>query len=267
MTVANFGFADLIGLLVAVGVFSLVWTGALVRRDASLVDRFWGPGFVLVAAFWAVTAPAPNWGVVALVALWGLRLGAYLTWRNWGQGEDKRYAAMRAKAPRRFPWTSLVTVFWLQAAILWLIAQPLAVAVRAGDGALSWGHPLALLGLAVWLAGFAFESVADGQMARFKRDPANKGKVFDRGLWRYSRHPNYFGEILVWWGLWLVAASAGGWWSVFAPILLTALLVKVSGVTLLEKDLAASKPAYAAYRQTTNALIPGPPRRRNMEAE
>jgi len=196
--------------------------------------------------------------VPALVTLWGLRLAFYIGWRNQGKGEDYRYQAMRKKVGEPFPWLSLVTVFWLQAFLLWLIAMPLYQVQRA-TVSLGW---LDAMGLALFALGLFFETVGDLQMSRFKSDPANRGKVLDRGLWRYTRHPNYFGDATVWWGLSCFAfATPGSAWVVFSPILMTFFLLRVSGVTLLEKGLSRTKPAYADYVRSTSAFLPWPPKK------
>ncbi len=251
------------GLALAAAMFAALWVVGLVKRDASVVDPFWGTGCVALALFWYVRGGAETEGALVqlpAVALWGVRLSAYLLWRNWGTGEDFRYRAMRERAPRAFPWTSLLTVFLLQAGILWVVAMPiLAVQSAAHPTARS---PWDVLGLALFVVGFAFEAIGDAQMARFKADPENRGKVNDRGLWRYTRHPNYFGDAVVWWGLFLPALASGAWWTAIGPVLMTVLLMKVSGVALLEKTLAETKPAYRDYVRRTSAFVPMPPRRR-----
>lgn len=252
MTLAASGF--LAALLLMLG----VWLASLVYRDASLVDRFWGAGFVLLAwVYWLVAgSPVAGFLPVLAVSLWGGRLSLYLSWRNWGHGEDYRYREMRETHGARFPLVSLVTVFLLQGVILWLVAMPLLPAASGTSLQPVW----LLLGILLWSVGFAWEAIGDWQMARFKADPANRGQVMDRGLWRYSRHPNYFGEIVLWWGFYLMALAAGGWWTIFGPALMTFLLVRVSGVALLEKKLNETRPAYRDYVQRTNALLPAPPR-------
>ena len=249
------------GLGVAVALMTAVWAASVVWRDASLVDRYWGAGFVVLAWFWFAVSDSSLAALVplALVSVWGLRLSLYLTWRNWGHGEDPRYRAMREQHGETFVWRSLVTVFLLQGAILWLVAMPLLVAVRELDAAALAAWP-AVLGMGVFAIGLAFEAVGDWQLARFKARPGNAGKVMDRGLWRYTRHPNYFGDILVWWGLFGVALAAGGWWTLFAPAIMTFLLARVSGVTLLERRLHETRPAYRDYVARTNALVPWFPR-------
>jgi steroid 5-alpha reductase family enzyme len=242
---------------------SLLWLLSVARRDASIVDPFWGTGFVLVAWMaWGMNAPVP-WRVTLLAVLttiWGLRLSGYLLWRNWGEGEDRRYAAMRRHHGARFWWVSLGTVFLLQGVILWFVSLPLqAAAASKTSTALSW---LDAIGIVVWLIGFTFESVGDWQLARFRADPANAGRVMDRGLWRYTRHPNYFGDFCVWWGLYLISASGGGAWTIGSPCVMSFFLLRVSGVKLLERDIADRRPEYAAYKSRTNAFFPGPPTNR-----
>lgn len=248
-----------LGLLAALGLMLAVWLASLAYRDASLVDRFWGAGFVLLAWVYWLAAGSPAMGLIPVLAvtLWGGRLSLYLSWRNWGHGEDYRYQEMRRTHGARFPLVSLGTVFLLQGVIMWLVAMPLLAASSAASPAMAW----LLVGLLLWALGFAWEAIGDWQMARFKADPANRGQVMDRGLWRYSRHPNYFGEIVLWWGFYAMALAAGGWWTIFGPALMTFLLVRVSGVALLEKKLNETRPAYRDYIRRTNALLPAPPRR------
>ncbi len=250
----------LVGLAVSAGLMALVWVASMVRRDASLVDRFWGMAFVVLAWwYWGASTSSGGAGTLAvvLVTVWGLRLSLHITWRNWGHGEDFRYRAMREAGGPRWGWRSLVTVFTLQGVLAWVIAMPL-LAVMTGEG--SPNPALLVLGIGAWAIGIVFEAGGDWQLARFKANPANRGKVLDTGLWRYTRHPNYFGDAMCWWGYFLLAASVGGWWTIFAPILMTILLMKVSGVALLEKTLAETKPAYREYVRRTNAFVPGPRR-------
>jgi len=261
MTIPATPLAALAGLGLAVSLFLCVWVASLARRDASLIDRFWGAGFVLLAAFWAWTSPSGFDGAdprlaFAIAALWGIRLSLYLTWRNWGHGEDYRYAAMRRHHGDRFPIVSLCTVFLLQALLLWAIALPLLALARAARPP----APFTLTaGLLVFGAGFLFEVVADAQLTRHRADPRRTGPL-DRGLWRYSRHPNYFGEAVLWWGIWIIASSAGGAWTVFSPVLMTFLLLRVSGVALLEKRLREMKPGWDEYARRTSAFVPLPRR-------
>lgn len=240
---------------------AVVWIVSVVKRDASVVDPFWGTGFVLVAASAAwLNRPADvrTLLLVVLTGIWGLRLSLFLLWRNWGHGEDRRYRAMRERQGARFWWVSLFTVFLLQAVILWFVSLPIQVVAAWQNAApLRW---LDGLGVLLWGVGFAFETIGDWQLARFKSDPANQGRVMDRGLWRYTRHPNYFGDCCVWWGIYLVAAAGGAWWTVFCPLVMTVLLLKVSGVSLLESTITERRPEYAAYQARTNAFFPGPPK-------
>ncbi|MDZ4675783.1 MAG: DUF1295 domain-containing protein [Gemmatimonadota bacterium] len=250
------------GLAAALLLMTLVWLGSLATDDASLVDRFWGAGFVLLAWwYWAQrgggAGPWFQLVFVLLITLWGLRLSLHITWRNWGHGEDPRYAAMRQAGGPGWRWRSLVTVFGLQALLLWVIATPLLVALTSSQ---SPQMPLVVVGVACWLVGFAFEAGGDWQLARFRANPANRGQVLNTGFWRYTRHPNYFGDAMCWWGFYCFAAAVGGWWTIFGPVLMTVLLMKVSGVALLEKSLVQAKPAYREYIRRTNAFIPGPRR-------
>lgn len=252
---------------------SLLWLVSLALRNASIVDPFWGTGFVLVTLLTLATGSGPNIGpraglLTILVTLWGFRLSLYLLWRNRGHGEDKRYRAMREHHGTRFWWVSLLTVFLLQGLILWIVSIPIQAVIvphkTVSDISAAAGSPLSWLdvvGVVVWFIGLFFETAGDLQMSRFQSDPANAGKVMDRGLWRYTRHPNYFGDFCVWWGIYLVAVSGGAAWTMFSPLLMSFLLLRVSGVTLLEKTITARRPDYAAYQARTNAFFPGPPRR------
>ena len=243
-----------------------VWLLSLPLRNASIVDSFWALFFVTAAIAYgaAVDASGERVMLVALLlVLWAVRLSGYITWRNHGHGEDRRYRAIRARNQPHYEIKSLVYVFSFQAVLAWIVAMPLFAALGS-PRPLGW---LDAAGALLWLAGFLFETIGDWQLARFKADPANAGQVMDRGLWRYTRHPNYFGESLVWWGFWLIAASAGHAWTVLAPMVMTLMLLKVSGVALLEKDLQVRRPAYADYMHRTNAFLPGPPRRPAIKEE
>jgi steroid 5-alpha reductase family enzyme len=236
-----------------------VWTLSLPLRNVSIIDLVWGLGFVLVAWISYFTGEPAHRDALTpiLVSCWGIRLSAHLAWRNHGVPEDRRYRAMRERGGRRFPIVSLATVFGLQGAVMWCVAWPLMSAQMNPPA----NRIAQIAGAVLWGIGFVYESVADWQLARFKSRPEHAGRVLDRGLWRFSRHPNYFGEILVGWGLFLSAWGAGAAaWTVFSPLLMTFLLIKVSGVTLLEKSLLRDKPEYAAYRWSTSPLIPWFPR-------
>ena len=247
------------GLCAAIAIATLTWALSVARRDVSIVDSVWSLLVLAPACVAMVVLPAagPRAIVVLLLGgVWALRLAAYITWRHWGHDEDPRYVEIRARNEPHFVWKSLYLVFGLQALLGWVVSMPLVAAV-ASNAPWRW---LDALGVALFALGFAIEAVADVQLARFKAQPANRGRVMADGLWRYSRHPNYFGEVCVWWGLWLVALSAGAWWSVVSPLLMTVLLLKVSGVTLLEKHIGERRPAYRAYVARTNAFFPWKPR-------
>jgi steroid 5-alpha reductase family enzyme len=250
------------GFVAALGLTTLVWLGSLIKRDASIVDIFWSLGFVMLAWLYRSQVPIESLRqtlVPVLVTIWGLRLALYILWRNSDHGEDYRYAAMREKYGRSFPLLSLVIVFWLQGALFWLIGMPLLqVQISRQPTELTW---LDILGLVLFAVGFFFESVGDHQLARFKANPANKGKIMDRGLWRYTRHPNYFGDATLWWGFgFLALATTDSLWALVSPVLMSFLIVKVSGVALLEKGLGNTKPMYREYVRRTSAFFPWPPR-------
>jgi len=196
--------------------------------------------------------------LMTLVTIWGLRLSIYVFIRNHGKPEDFRYAKWRAENGPRWTWYSFFKVFLLQGAIMWIVSTPLLAAQITPGSALS---ALDILGIVLWLVGFIFEAGGDYQLAQFRADPANKGKLLNTGLWRYTRHPNYFGDSAQWWGFYLIALAAGGWWTIFSPLIMTGLLVKVSGVALLEKTMANTKPGYKEYIETTSAFIPWFPKK------
>ncbi len=253
----------LVNLSVALAMMLALWAASLVKRDASIVDPFWGFGFVIlgwVTLFCVETWNLWTWTLLVMVSLWGLRLSAYLLWRNRGKGEDRRYTAMRDKHGRRFWWVSLFTVFGLQGLVMWFVSLPIQAGMYLSEES-SLGGLVAGFGVVVWGNGMLFETVGDFQMARFKARPDSEGKVMDQGLWRYTRHPNYFGDFCVWWGHYLVAASGGAWWTILSPVIMSFLLMKVSGVALLESDMEERRPEYRDYVMRTNAFFPGPPKR------
>ncbi len=261
----------LAGLAATATLAFATWLASMARHDVSLVDRMW-PVFIAGAGIvYASLLPASSLRaacLVGLVVVWTIRLGLYITARNWGHGEDRRYQAIRARNEPGFALKSLYLVFGLQALLAWIVSAPL-LAGMAGASPLGI---LDIVGFALAAAGIVFEAVADRQMARFKADPANRGRVMDRGLWRTTRHPNYFGEACVWWGLWLLALAAdpaGAAWTVVSPLLMTVLLLRVSGVSLLEKDIAERRPAYRDYIARTPAFVPFWPRaaRRPLHGE
>lgn len=250
---------------IAVAVVMLVtWLVSVVVHDASIVDPVWPLGFVVVGWVARFTGPGDALRadvLVALVSVWGLRLSFHLFRRNLGHGEDRRYVAMRERWGDRFWLVSLVTVFLTQGVIMWVVSLPLQLGQGISGRAAGWVALLAV-GVAVWVLGFVFEAVGDAQLKAFKADPANHGQVLDTGLWRYTRHPNYFGDACVWWGLWVVSAGAGGWaWAgVVGPVVMTLFLRNVSGVSLLERDIGDRRPGYADYVRRTSPFLPRPPR-------
>lgn len=247
-------------LAITLGWMALLWLLSIVLRDVSIIDVFWGPGFVVIAAatFALLNAPSPRrWLLMAAVSIWGLRLGLHLARRKFGKPEDYRYQAMRERIGPRFWLASLVVVFGLQAIVMNIVALPIVVGLF-DDGPF---HAIQILGMAVWSIGFSFESIGDWQLERFKSNPDNARKVMDRGLWAYTRHPNYFGDFLVWWGLFLLSlASMDRTWTVISPLLMSFLLLRVSGVTLLERGLRNRRPGYEEYVARTSAFFPWPPR-------
>lgn len=242
-----------------------VWGISVTTTDASIVDIAWGVGFVVVA--WALWRTAEgNTGrqnlLLFMVTLWGARLSLYLAWRNLGHGEDKRYPRMRRKRGDRFWLISLVTVFGLQGVVMWIVSLPVQIGMSVPTpdlGALAW------IGTALWIVGISFETIADWQLAKFKKNNFNAGKTLKTGLWAWTRHPNYFGDACVWTGIGIVSLEVGGWAGaigLIGPIIMTYSLVNVSGKALLEKDLVLRRPGYAEYVESTSGFFPRPPTRR-----
>lgn len=247
-----------LGLAVTVTLAFAVWLLSLAKHDASIVDSAWSLLVLAtpLAALEVLPATGPRTeALLALALVWAVRLGGYIAWRHRGQPEDHRYAAIRARNQPHYAWKSLYLVFGLQAVLACVVATPLLAGIASTE---PW-HWLDGAGLTLAACGLVFEAVADAQLARFKADPANRGRVMAEGLWRYSRHPNYFGECCVWWGVWVVALAAGGWWTIVSPLLMTVLLLQVSGVRLLEQNIGERRPAYREYIRRTNAFIPGRP--------
>lgn len=245
-----------------------LWVRSLRTRNVAIVDIFWGLGFALVAAlnfganYWSLyreSAPiqVETFILCCMVVVWGCRLASYLAIRNWGKPEDYRYAAMREHWGERFAWRSLFTVFVLQSVLIWVISMPVQLGLAGSfDSKLR-----TILGFIVWAVGLFFETVGDWQMYRFKKNLDNRGKVMDQGLWRYTRHPNYFGDFLVWWGIFLFAAQPSSWWwSILGPLLMSFLLLRVSGVTLLESSLKNRLSGYERYVNSTSSFFPRPPK-------
>ncbi|MGI9221027.1 MAG: DUF1295 domain-containing protein [Woeseiaceae bacterium] len=244
----------------------LPWIYSIIRKDVSIVDSLWSLFFLMIAAIYALstqTLAERGWLVFALVAVWSLRLSAYITVRNHGEPEDYRYQTIRANNEPAFWFKSFYIVFLLQSTLAWIISLPLLAAItsRAELGLLD---AVALLLFAI---GLVFEAGGDYQLSRFKANPANAGKVLNTGLWQFTRHPNYFGNACIWWSFYLFAASSGAWWSIIAPLLMTFLLLKVSGVAMLERTIVDRRPEYAEYIQQTNAFFPGPKRSADLSEE
>lgn len=247
------------GLAFVAGSALVLWLISLKTRDVSIIDIFWAPGIAAVVDIAALLSDASGPRASAalfLVNLWAVRLAAHIFARH--DGEDHRYAAMRHKFGARWWWWSLVQVFLLQAILMWFIAAPLVAVMLSSSAPMG---VLDYLGVGIAAAGFLFEALADVQLARFRLDPRNKGKVMDRGLWRWSRHPNYFGESVMWWGFFLLGFSAAGaWWLILSPLVVTLLLLQVSGVTLMEDKIEDRRPAYADYKRRVSAFVPWPPK-------
>ena len=242
---------------------TLLWLVSLALENSSIVDIFWGTGFVVIT--WAAFALTPDGLLLrkmlisAIVTAWGLRLTLHILARNWRKPEDFRYQAWRKQAGAAWWWRSFFKVFLLQGVLMWVIAAPLLAALlSATPGPLLW---LDYIVIPIWSIGFFFEAVGDWQLARFRANPDNRGRVMNRSVWRYTRHPNYFGDATQWWAFYLVAVAAGGWWTVFSPLIMTSLLMRVSGVTLLEKTLKETKPGYKEYVEATSEFVPWFPKK------
>lgn len=264
--IADTGLALTTAALVIAALMLTTWLVSVVIKNASIVDVIWGLGFVLVA--WAVRLRVDGYAtrqnlLVAMTTVWGLRLAAHLFWRNHvasatNEGEDYRYRSMRKRWGPRFPIISLVTVFLVQGVLMFIVSLAVQLGQVASTPSIG---PLAWIGVALWLVGLFFEVVGDAQLTRFRRDPASAGTVMNKGLWRYTRHPNYFGDACVWWGIALVAAETSvGRWGLVGALLMTVLLRRVSGVTLLEKSLSKRRAGYDDYVARTSAFVPRKPK-------
>jgi len=258
-------YPTLIGIiaLFILGLMTAIWVLSLFLKNTSIVDIFWGLGFVLVNLLCLWVLPGGMEPIrllfTLLVSIWGLRLTVHILLRNAGKGEDYRYKKWRVQYGKRWWWVSFIQTFLLQGFLMWLIAFPIS-AVHYYSTPGTFGV-LSILAILVWAIGFFFEAVGDAQLVQFKRDPANKGKLLRTGVWRYTRHPNYFGDATQWWAFYLFAAATGAWWAVFSPLVMTFFLVSVSGVAMLEKTLIETKPGYRDYAAETNAFIPWFPKK------
>ncbi|MBV8657602.1 MAG: DUF1295 domain-containing protein [Burkholderiales bacterium] len=249
---------------VLIGMALIGWAYSAVRRNVNIVDVMWSLFFLVSSIVYCLGAGSSTnllraHLVLVMVALWATRLATYLALRSHGAAEDRRYRRIRINN-EPFWIRSLYLVFGLQALLAWVISLPLFGAIQGSPSI----NVLDVAGCMLWLLGFCWEGIADWQLARFKAMPANRGRLMTEGLWRYSRHPNYFGECCLWWGYYLMACAAGAWWSLPGPALITFLLLRVSGVTLLEADMRDRRPDYAEYVKTTNSFFPWRPRHADM---
>ena len=243
----------------------MLWIASRIKRDVGIVDSFWS--LMILAAglcflyFGDTILAERSTLVLILLSIWSIRLAAHITWRNWGQPEDTRYQDIRKNNQPHFEWKSLYIVFLLQAMLATIVALPLMSIFGSSDAM----NMVDIIALTLWLIGMSFEAISDMQLARFKSSANNRGKVLNTGLWRYSRHPNYFGEFCIWWAFFLFAIASGYWWSIVSPLLMTILLLKVSGVSLLESTITERRPQYANYIRTTNAFFPWLPAESSSE--
>jgi len=250
------------GLLLILGLMTTLWVVSIFLKNVSIVDMFWGFGFVLVNTFYFLYTDATPAKIIlfVLVTVWGLRLSVYLAWRNLGKPEDFRYREFRKKyGENRYWWISFFQTFLLQGILMFIISLPLlGINLNSTSENLSW---LDYVGVAIWVIGFVFEAGGDIQLARFKANKANKGKVLNTGFWHYTRHPNYFGDSAVWWGFGLICISTESYWYAIGSVIMTLLIIKVSGVALLEKSLKEQKPQYKEYIEKTSSFIPWFPKK------
>jgi len=260
----NFINLYLLGAALIFTMMLILWGISLALKNSSIVDIFWGFGFVLSA--WLYFFLTPEGFIIrklillALVTIWGLRLTIHILTRNWGKPEDFRYQKFRKDAGNIWWIKSLFQVFLLQGLLMWIISAPLLAAqLFIKNNSFTWVDGIAII---VWVIGFFFESSGDAELTRFRANPANKGKLLNTGVWHFTRHPNYFGDSAQWWAFYLLALVAGGWWTVFSPIVMTLFLVQVSGVALLEKTMAETKPGYREYMAQTSAFIPWFPKKK-----
>lgn len=249
--------------LIILVLVTLLWIWSIIIKNVSIVDIFWGFGFVVVNVFYVLMSCDLNTRkilMLVLVTIWGLRLSIYLAWRNIGKGEDFRYQEFRRNyGPERYWWFSYFQTFLLQGALIMIVSLPLlGISASKQSGNLNL---LDYIGILVWIIGFTFEAGGDFQMAYFKKNPDNKGKLLNTGFWKYTRHPNYFGDSAVWWAYAIFSIAAGSYWQIIGSVIMTLLIIKVSGVALLEKTLSNTKPQYREYIQKTNSFFPWFPKK------
>jgi steroid 5-alpha reductase family enzyme len=249
--------------LIILALVTVLWIWSVFIKNVSIVDIFWGVGFVFVNAFYVFMSGDLNARkilILILVSIWGFRLAIYLAYRNIGNGEDFRYQEFRKNyGPKRYWWFSFFQTFLLQGALIMIVSLPLlGINSSASKGTL---NVLDYIGIIVWLIGFTFEAVGDFQLSRFKNNYKNKEKVLNTGLWKYTRHPNYFGDSAVWWAYAIFSIAAGSYWQIIGSIVMTLLIIKISGVSLLEKTLKDTKPQYRNYIEKTNSFLPWFPKK------
>ena len=258
MTTLFFQASSIILILV-----TLLWIWSVFIKNVSIVDIFWGLGFVVVNTFYVFMSGELNARkivILTLVCIWGFRLAIYLAIRNIGKGEDFRYQEFRQNyGPKRYWWFSYFQTFLLQGILIMIISLPLlGINYNNSNGNL---QILDYLGIIIWIIGFTFETVGDFQLSNFKRDSKNKGKILHTGLWKYTRHPNYFGDSAVWWAYGIFSIAAGSYWQAIGAVIMTLLILKISGVSLLEKTLKETKPLYKEYIQKTSSFFPWFPKK------
>ena len=253
------------GLMLIIFLITMLWLWSVYLKDVSIVDAFWGCGFVILAIYYFFTTPSSELHprkilVLVLVGIWGLRLSLYLLIRNWGKPEDFRYQKFRNDyGAHRYWWFSFFQVFLLQGILLWIISAPLlSTQYFSSSNPLNYFDYLAIM---VWVIGFLFETLGDDQLSKFKSNPANKNKVLNTGLWKYTRHPNYFGDAAIWWSFGLFSIASGSYLPLISCLIMNVLLLKVSGVVLLERTLTNSKPKYKEYMEKTPAFFPWFPKK------
>jgi steroid 5-alpha reductase family enzyme len=249
--------------LIILVLVTFLWVWSIFIKNVSIVDIFWGFGFVVVNAFYVFNSGELSPRkilILTLVSIWGLRLAIYLALRNIGKGEDYRYQEFRRSFGfKNYWWISYFQTFLLQGLLIMIVSLPLlGISSSQSDGTLKLLDYVAIL---MWLIGFAFEACGDYQLARFKKNETNKGKVLNTGFWKYTRHPNYFGDSLVWWAYGVLSISAGNYWHIVGAIVMTLLIIKISGVSLLEKTLKETKPQYKEYIEKTSSFFPWFPKK------
>ncbi|WP_372369303.1 DUF1295 domain-containing protein [Candidatus Uabimicrobium sp. HlEnr_7] len=240
-----------------------IWTISLLKKDASIIDIFWGMGFVVLAFFYHLFGNSSwqaNAIILLLVSVWGLRLSIYLASRNLGKPEDYRYQVWRKNHGKNWWWKSFYRVFMLQGVVMWIVSAPLLSALYGVKEAFTW-NIFAILAIVFWTIGIAFEAGGDWQLTKFKKNPENKGKVLDSGFWKLTRHPNYFGDAMVWWAFYFLACANGGYACIASTLIMNFFLIRISGVALLEKNLVKTKPQYQDYIEKTNAFLPWFPKK------